>query len=84
MKSFQEFWPFYLQEHSDPTNRRLHFAGTLCVHIILIYALASQEWAAPVGDACGGLCACMGWSFVVEKNRPHDVHASAVVLDRGF
>jgi hypothetical protein len=27
-KSFDEFFPFYMQEHSNKTNRRLHFVGT--------------------------------------------------------
>ena len=27
-KSFEEFFPFYMQEHSNRTNRRLHFIGT--------------------------------------------------------
>jgi hypothetical protein len=26
--SFEEFFPFYMQEHSNRTNRRLHFIGT--------------------------------------------------------
>ena len=27
-KSFAEFYPFYLTEHSNRTCRRLHFAGS--------------------------------------------------------
>ena len=33
--SFAEFYPFYLSEHSDPTCRRLHFAGSAAVLLIL-------------------------------------------------
>ena len=28
LKSFREFWPFYVSQHMDATCRRLHFVGT--------------------------------------------------------
>lgn len=70
MKSFEEFWPFYLREHSDPRNRRLHFVGTLLVHAVLIYAFVTKAWMVlwllPV---IGYGFAWIG-HFIVEKNRP--------------
>lgn len=33
MLKFNDFYPFYLTEHSDPTNRLLHFIGTSLIMI---------------------------------------------------
>ncbi|KAL7601970.1 uncharacterized protein LOC111890676 [Lactuca sativa] len=38
-KSMEEFWPFYMKQHSKPATRRLHFISTLLSLPILIYAL---------------------------------------------
>jgi len=70
MKSFAEFWPFYLQEHSHPLNRRLHFIGTFLVHIFFIYAVVTQQWLLLwVVPVLGYGFAWVG-HFIVEKNRP--------------
>ena len=37
--SFAEFYPYYLQEHSNSTCRRLHFIGTTLVLAILAYVV---------------------------------------------
>jgi len=70
MTSFREFWPFYLQEHSHPVNRRLHFIGTLLVHLLIIAALVTHHarWllALPV---IGYGFAWVG-HYIIEKNRP--------------
>lgn len=34
--TFNEFYPYYLAQHSDQTNRRLHFIGTLLAFLQLI------------------------------------------------
>ena len=43
-RSFREFYPFYLTEHSKSGTRRLHFAGTLLVLLTLGYVLVAQQW----------------------------------------
>jgi hypothetical protein len=27
-QSFEEFWPYYVSQHRNPTSRKLHFIGT--------------------------------------------------------
>lgn len=35
-KNMEEFYPFYLSQHSNPTCRRLHFVGTVLATLQLI------------------------------------------------
>jgi hypothetical protein len=69
--SFRDFYPFYLGEHSNQTCRRLHFAGSTGVLIIVATVLAQALppiWllAAPL---CGYGFAWVG-HFFFEKNEP--------------
>ena len=70
MKTFDEFWPFYLREHARATTRRLHVAGTSLAVLLALYALATRQprflLAAVV---CGYAFAWVG-HFFVEHNRP--------------
>jgi hypothetical protein len=43
--SFKEFYPFYLNEHRNPTCRRLHFLGSTIVLALLVTALVTQQWS---------------------------------------
>jgi len=42
--NFREFYPFYLAEHANRTCRRLHFAGSTLVLVVLVLACISQRW----------------------------------------
>ena len=42
-RSFAEFYPYYLGEHSNPTCRRLHFVGTSLVIALLAYPSATGK-----------------------------------------
>lgn len=69
-KSFEEFWPYYLGEHSKPTTRLFHFVGTSLALLDIAMAIVTRDWrylvAAPV-SAYG-----LAWisHFFIEKNRP--------------
>ncbi len=43
--TFRNFYPHYLEEHSNRTSRRLHVAGTGLVILTCIVALASGTYA---------------------------------------
>lgn len=68
--SFAEFYPYYLQEHSNDVCRRLHYVGSLLVLSILGYALVTQQWLWLLALPLAGYgCAWVG-HFVFEKNKP--------------
>lgn len=68
--SFHEFWPYYLSEHSNLTNRRLHFAGTTLLALVALGAAIRQDVRLLF------LCPVVGYGFawvghfIIEKNRP--------------
>ena len=67
---FADFYPFYLSEHSNRVCRRLHFAGTLLVLVILVIAVAKADarWLL-LAPLAGYGFAWVG-HFFFEKNRP--------------
>lgn len=70
IKSFKEFWPYYLGEHRLPTNRMLHYIGTALSLAVLAYLLYQQLWLwIPICFFIGYGFAWFG-HFVIEKNRP--------------
>jgi hypothetical protein len=70
LRSFAEFYPFYLREHSDRRCRRMHFIGSTLALLCLVALLAtgSLMWLS-AGLLSGYGCAWIG-HFVFEKNRP--------------
>lgn len=67
---FAEFYPYYLQEHSNPVCRRLHFAGSLLVLAILAATLISQQWLWLLGVPLVGYGFAWVGHFFFEHNRP--------------
>ncbi|MDO9624020.1 MAG: DUF962 domain-containing protein [Pseudomonas sp.] len=68
--SFAEFYPYYLQEHSNPICRRLHYVGSLLVLGILAYALTTQQWLWLLAMPLAGYGFAWVGHFVFENNRP--------------
>lgn len=69
-KNYEEFWPFYLSQHSKRATRIWHFIGTSFVFIFLITALVTgNAWwilAAPI------VAYSFAWisHFFIEGNKP--------------
>lgn len=67
-ESFEEFWPYYVSQHQDPTCRKLHFIGTT----IAMGCLA----AAPMNPLLALAAPVAGYGFAwighfkFEKNKP--------------
>ena len=69
-RTFAEFYPFYLSEHSNRVSRRLHFVGTSVAIALLVAALVTQMWwLAAVALVQGYAFAWVG-HFFLEHNRP--------------
>ena len=69
-RSFADFYPFYLSEHSNRTSRRLHFLGTsVAFACILASILLRQPWGLLAALVAGYGFAWVG-HFFFEKNRP--------------
>jgi hypothetical protein len=69
-RTFQDFYPFYLSEHSNRTSRRLHFAGTSIACALLIAAAITQRgWLLAVALVQGYAFAWIGHYFF-EHNKP--------------
>lgn len=68
--SFAEFYPFYLQEHSNRTCRRLHFVGSSLVLLTAAYALLTGQWVLLLWLPILGYGFAWVGHFGFEKNRP--------------
>jgi hypothetical protein len=69
-RTFRDFYPFYLREHTNRTSRRLHFVGTSLALALLILTLATRIWwVAAVALVEGYAFAWVG-HFFFEHNKP--------------
>lgn len=70
IRSYADFWPYYLREHALPATRALHFVGTtLAVGLAVAAAVTGRPallWAVPLA----GYGFAWVSHFTVERNRP--------------
>ena len=68
--SFNEFWPYYLAEHSKPGTRLLHLMGTsVALGTVVVFILIGKWWLFPLALIPGYGAAWIG-HFFIEKNKP--------------
>ena len=69
-RSFEEFWPYYLREHSKVGTRALHFAGTTAAMVAAAAGVVLRRPALLIAAPVVGYG--MSWigHFFIEKNRP--------------
>lgn len=68
--SFNDFYPFYLGEHTNRVSRRLHVIGTSCVLLICVGAIATSQWSLLWLLPLVGYGFAWAGHFLFEKNRP--------------
>jgi hypothetical protein len=70
IRSFAQFWHYYLGEHSRRGTRALHFIGTTLAIGLAVTAVSTGRWLLLLGAlVCGYAFAWVG-HFFVEHNRP--------------
>jgi len=69
-QTFDEFWPFYVREHSKRATRVLHFAGTTSAVACLAGGLLLRRGSLLALAPVAGYGAAWIAHFFIEKNRP--------------
>jgi hypothetical protein len=69
IRTFAEFWPYYVRQHSKRRTRLLHAAGSVLAIVALALGLAISPWFFLAALVVGYSFAWFG-HFFVERNRP--------------
>lgn len=69
-KTFAQFYPYYLTEHSDKTCRTLHYIGTSLFLCVLLYSIITQKWSFLWLIPVVGYGFAWVGHFFFEKNKP--------------
>jgi hypothetical protein len=68
--SFSEFWPYYLSEHSNPLNQKLHALGTTVGLFLLAMVFIKGEPLFLIPALVSGYFFAWVGHFGIEHNRP--------------
>lgn len=70
LRSFVEFWPYYLREHRRAGTRALHHAGTSLVILLALSAALSGRWVLLAAIPIAGYGFAWAAHAAIERNRP--------------
>ncbi len=70
IETYQQFWPFYLGEHSLPATRVMHFIGTTIAAVNLVGAVVWLRPSLALAALVSGYFFAWVSHFFIEKNRP--------------
>ena len=68
--SFEEFWPYYVAEHSQPATRTLHALGTSASVACALTLVARRKWKLLPLALVPGYGAAWLAHFLIERNKP--------------
>ena len=68
--TFEEFWPFYVSQHSKKATRTLHFIGSTLALGAVAAATVTRRPALLLGAPLAGYGFAWVSHFFVEQNRP--------------
>lgn len=70
IRSYREFWPYYLREHARPETRAVHVGGTATAVVCIAAAFVTgHSWFA-LAALAGGYGPAWFAHFFVERNQP--------------
>lgn len=70
LRTYAEFWPFYLGEHRRRATRRLHLIGTALGLVLFAGAALTGDWRLLLGGLLAGYGLAWIGHCAVERNRP--------------
>lgn len=69
-RSFEEFWPYYLTQHSHPRTRALHFAGTIIALACIVAVVLLGEAKLIIPGVIAAYALAWTGHYLFEHNNP--------------
>lgn len=69
-QTFEEFWPYYVAEHSEPATRTMHAIGTTAAVACVAACISARKWKLLPLALVPGYGAAWLAHALIEKNKP--------------